>query len=217
VQSLAIREAPQLGRAGGYHPVTPRVFWNLAGRAGRPGYDREGQVLLFEPTLGLDKIKYVLGDYLNTELTANAPVRSALADSIEEIAQEMRNGQLAIQDLVERGTFLLDWQIKTPQRHRKVAAKIAKLVYVGGSARWSRASLPRHIRRRTSSRGSPAGEGFRPVGASQWANHGEALFAVSPIKAGTAGTRFAAGLGSRPNCTYGDEGYARGTWRRRQI
>ena len=99
VQSLAIREAPQLGRPGGYHPVTPRVFWNLAGRAGRPGYDREGQVLLFEPTLGLDKIHYVLGDYLNTELTATAPVRSALADSIEEIAQEIRRGQLAIQDL----------------------------------------------------------------------------------------------------------------------
>jgi superfamily II DNA/RNA helicase len=99
VQSLALREAPQPGRAGGYQPVTPRVFWNLAGRAGRPGHDREGQVILFEPTVGLDKISYVLGDYLNAELTANVPVRGALAESIEEIAQEIRDDQLTMQDL----------------------------------------------------------------------------------------------------------------------
>ena len=99
VQSLAIREAPQKGRAGKYQPVTPRVFWNLAGRAGRPGFDREGHVILFEPTLGLDKIKYVLGDYFNPELTASEPVRSALADSIEEIAGEIQAGDLKMKDL----------------------------------------------------------------------------------------------------------------------
>jgi superfamily II DNA/RNA helicase len=99
VQSLAIREAPQLGRPAGYQPVTPRVFWNLAGRAGRPGYDREGQVLLFEPTIGLDKIVYALGDYFNSELTAVQPVRSALADSIQEIAKEVQQGGFSLGDL----------------------------------------------------------------------------------------------------------------------
>jgi hypothetical protein len=99
VQSLAIREAPQEGRAGRYQPVTPRVFWNLAGRAGRPGHDREGQVLLFEPTIGLDKISYVLGDYFNPELTAVQPVRSALAESIKEIANEVQIGSFEMKDL----------------------------------------------------------------------------------------------------------------------
>ncbi|MBZ5532163.1 MAG: DEAD/DEAH box helicase [Acidobacteriia bacterium] len=99
VQSLALREAPQRGRAGRYHPVTPRVFWNLAGRAGRPGHDREGQVLMFEPSIGFDKIKYVLGDYFNDELTVAQPVRSALADSIEEIVNEVRTGVLNLEEL----------------------------------------------------------------------------------------------------------------------
>lgn len=49
VQSLAIREAPELGRPARFHPVTPRTFWNIAGRAGRPGFDKEGQVILFSP------------------------------------------------------------------------------------------------------------------------------------------------------------------------
>ena len=53
VQSLALREPPEKGRPARYNPVTPRVFWNIAGRAGRPGHDREGQVILFEPSLGL--------------------------------------------------------------------------------------------------------------------------------------------------------------------
>src|SRR5262249_34936864 len=65
VQALALREAPEKGRGARYHPVTPRSFWNIAGRAGRPGVDREGQAILFEPTLGLDKVNAVLDPYLD--------------------------------------------------------------------------------------------------------------------------------------------------------
>jgi replicative superfamily II helicase len=99
VQSLALREAPEKGRPTRYHPVTPRIFWNIAGRAGRPGHDKEGQVLLFEPTLGLDKIAYVLGDYMNPQLSSINPVRSALADSICEIQEAIESKDLSSSDI----------------------------------------------------------------------------------------------------------------------
>ncbi len=44
VQSLALREPPEAGRPSRYSPVTPRTFWNIAGRAGRPGFDSEGKL-----------------------------------------------------------------------------------------------------------------------------------------------------------------------------
>lgn len=102
VQSLALREPPQKGRPARYHPVTPRVFWNIAGRAGRPGFDKEGQVILFEPSLGLDKITYVVGDYLNPKLSATEPVRSAFVDAIEEVAKSIETGDLSSADLEDR-------------------------------------------------------------------------------------------------------------------
>ncbi|MFN8007525.1 MAG: DEAD/DEAH box helicase [Terriglobia bacterium] len=99
VQSLALREAPEKGRPAKYHPVTPRVFWNIAGRAGRPGYDREGQVLLFEPSLGLEKIKWVLKDYLDPTITAISPVRSALEETIRDISTAVSHGEISFEDL----------------------------------------------------------------------------------------------------------------------
>ncbi len=110
VQALAIREAPEKGKPARYHPVTPRVFWNIAGRAGRPGHDPEGQVILFEPSLGLDKISYVLGDYLNPQLSSIKPVRSALADTISEVEAAVSNDELTLQELQE---------IKLPERASK--------------------------------------------------------------------------------------------------
>ena len=94
VQSLALRDAPARGRPARYSPVTPRVFWNIAGRAGRPGMDREGQVILFEPSLGLSRIEYVLGDYLNPDMTSIAPVTSALATGLKALAANLASGEL---------------------------------------------------------------------------------------------------------------------------
>lgn len=93
VQSIALREPPEKGRPSRYHMVTPRSFWNIAGRAGRPGYDREGQAILFELSLGLDKVNAVLENYLNPDLSAIDPVRSALGQSISLIAKGMSNGE----------------------------------------------------------------------------------------------------------------------------
>ncbi|MCY3814372.1 MAG: DEAD/DEAH box helicase [Gammaproteobacteria bacterium] len=94
VQSLSLRGPPVKGRPASYSPVTPRVFWNIAGRAGRPGTDREGQVILFEPSLGLDRIDYVLGDYLNPDLGSISPVTSALGAGLSGIVADLASGEL---------------------------------------------------------------------------------------------------------------------------
>ena len=99
VQSLALREAPAKGRPTTYHLVTPRVFWNIAGRAGRPGFDREGQVILYEPTLGLDKVAAVLDDYLDPSMTAIAPVASAFASGLRRINADIASGTISRSDL----------------------------------------------------------------------------------------------------------------------
>ncbi|HEY4277840.1 MAG TPA: DEAD/DEAH box helicase [Conexibacter sp.] len=95
VQSLVVREAP--GQASDWRIVTPRTFWNIAGRAGRAGYDYEGQVVLYGPSLNLDKVEAVLDPYLESNPAAIAPVRSALAEGI-----------LRLRDLVERRVLTID-------------------------------------------------------------------------------------------------------------
>ena len=94
VQSLALREAPMKGQPTRYSPVTPRVFWNIAGRAGRPGMDREGQVILFEPSIGLNRVKYILSDYLNPDLTSIDPVTSALATGLKALVADVASGEI---------------------------------------------------------------------------------------------------------------------------
>lgn len=99
VQSLALKEAPQLGVSPKYRPITPRTFWNIAGRAGRPGFDKEGQVILFEPSLGLERINAVLDSYLNPNLKDIAPVKSALSNSLIELYESVQSGQIDPNDL----------------------------------------------------------------------------------------------------------------------
>lgn len=99
VESLAIRGAPEKGRPARYHPVTPRSFWNIAGRAGRPGVDNEGQAILFEPSLGLDKITYILGAYLDPSINSLEPVRSALGTALAEIKSNADDGKLDLSAL----------------------------------------------------------------------------------------------------------------------
>lgn len=99
VQSLALKGAPEKNQPVRYSPVTPRSFWNIAGRAGRPGHDREGQVILFEPSLGLEKINAVIGDYLDSSLNGVKPVSSALANSLNELSETIEGGNFTIKDV----------------------------------------------------------------------------------------------------------------------
>lgn len=99
VQSLVLREPPEKGRPSKYHTITPRTFWNIAGRAGRPGFDREGQVILFEPSLGTDKVDLVLSNYLDTSLGGVAPVKSALASCLKDINAGIETGDITRSDL----------------------------------------------------------------------------------------------------------------------
>ena len=56
--------------------------------------DREGQVILFEPSLGLSRVEYVLGDYLNPDFGSIAPVTSALGAGLKAIVSGLRSGEL---------------------------------------------------------------------------------------------------------------------------
>lgn len=99
VQSLALKGAPEKGKPIRYSPVTPRSFWNIAGRAGRPGYDREGQAILFEPSLGLERINAVIESYLDSSINGVQPVGSALAESLSELAHSLQLGELTLDDV----------------------------------------------------------------------------------------------------------------------
>ncbi|HWO16632.1 MAG TPA: DEAD/DEAH box helicase [Solirubrobacterales bacterium] len=100
VQTLAIRNPSfEHGVRMSFRAVTPRAFWNIAGRAGRPGYDHEGQVILFEPGLRLEHAGGDLDPYTNPRISDIPPVRSALAAGIREIRAEMEAGDLSLEML----------------------------------------------------------------------------------------------------------------------
>lgn len=99
VQSLSLRPAPVQGRPVRYQPVTPRTFWNIAGRAGRPGFDKEGQVILFEPSLGLQRIGALVSDYMKSGLSDANPVTSALAAALKELVGEIRARRVTLDQI----------------------------------------------------------------------------------------------------------------------
>ncbi|MDD5186816.1 MAG: DEAD/DEAH box helicase [Methanoregula sp.] len=99
IQSLSLREAPEKGQPARYHIISPRTFWNIAGRAGRPGSDQEGQVILFEPSLGIEVIEEIINPYLNPSLNRVEPVNSALAGSIKEIIDGIKTKNFNLADI----------------------------------------------------------------------------------------------------------------------
>jgi len=122
VQSLALREPPESGRPSRYSPVTPRTFWNIAGRAGRPGFDAEGQVILYEPSLGLDKINAVVDPYLKPEMASLAPVKSALATAFKEIQEDLKRNTYSATQLED---------IKLPDNMSRSAKGAINLLRIG--------------------------------------------------------------------------------------
>ncbi|MBS1844560.1 MAG: DEAD/DEAH box helicase [Actinobacteria bacterium] len=95
VETLAIREPTfEVGVRPTYRAVTPRTFWNIAGRAGRPGYDHEGQVILFDPALRIEHAGGSIEPYTNPSIIDIPPVRSALASGLSEIYDEVSEGDL---------------------------------------------------------------------------------------------------------------------------
>jgi DEAD/DEAH box helicase/Helicase conserved C-terminal domain len=100
VQALSVREGiPEPGQAPSYRLVTPRTFWNIAGRAGRPGFDREGQVILFEASLGLERVEAVIDPYVNPDIKSLEPVRSSLASGLIDITARIESGELDPDDI----------------------------------------------------------------------------------------------------------------------
>jgi len=106
VQSLVNKETSfQKGAPVRYHPVSPRTFWNIAGRAGRPGFDKEGQVILYEESLGASKVNLVMADYLNPDPKNINPVKSALYESLIELSDTITAKNITLNQL---NTIALD-------------------------------------------------------------------------------------------------------------
>lgn len=102
VQSLSI-PAPtfETGKPLSHRVFTPRKFWNIAGRAGRPGYDHEGQVILYEPSLGLEKVNATIEPYIRPNLRDIPPVTSALAEGLASLRKSVNEGLVSLADLDE--------------------------------------------------------------------------------------------------------------------
>jgi superfamily II DNA/RNA helicase len=102
VESLAT-QAPTFepGKPMSYRVFTPRKFWNIAGRAGRPGSDHEGQVILYEPSLSLERVGATIDPYIKPDLRDIPPVTSALADGVHTMFSATAAGELALEDLEE--------------------------------------------------------------------------------------------------------------------
>lgn len=91
VESLIIGRSCQL---------SPRELWNIAGRAGRFGVDSEGHCILYSPSSYKNKLKnYKLSDYLDIKLDSIPPVKSAFAESLNDLVEALNSGKLIDSDL----------------------------------------------------------------------------------------------------------------------
>lgn len=103
VQSLTIKSPTfEAGKPMSWRVFTPRKFWNIAGRAGRPGADHEGQVILYESSLGLEHVDQLVDPYTEPDIRDIPPVTSALASGISEIREQIDNGTINLDDFDAR-------------------------------------------------------------------------------------------------------------------
>jgi len=99
VQSLAVKDPTfETGRQMSWRVFTPRKFWNIAGRAGRPGSDHEGQVILYEPSLMLEHAGSI-DPYLQPGIREIPPVTSALAGGLSDLRAQVQTGEVSLADL----------------------------------------------------------------------------------------------------------------------
>jgi hypothetical protein len=115
VQALATQDPSfETGKPMTWRIFTPRKFWNIAGRAGRPGSDHEGQVILYEDSLKLEHVGSI-EPYLHPAIRDIPPVSSALATGIKEIRAQIGRQEFSLEQL--RDPHL---SAKLPKRARGV-------------------------------------------------------------------------------------------------
>ncbi|HEY2642138.1 MAG TPA: helicase-related protein, partial [Galbitalea sp.] len=103
VQSLTMKDPTfEVGKPMSWRVFTPRKFWNIAGRAGRPGFDHEGQVILYEASLGLERVDALIDPYTKPDIRQIPPVTSALATGLEALHEEVTAGTLELGALESR-------------------------------------------------------------------------------------------------------------------
>jgi superfamily II DNA/RNA helicase len=122
VQSLATPDPSfEVGKPMSWRVFTPRKFWNIAGRAGRPGADHEGQVILYEASLKLDKVGSI-DPYTRAGILEIPPVTSALATGLHDVRKGIESGEFTLEDLGAE---------ELPSRLPKRARGLVNLVRVG--------------------------------------------------------------------------------------
>lgn len=101
VQALAT-QAPTFepGVPMSWRIFTPRKFWNIAGRAGRAGFDHQGQVILFEPSLHAEHVDSI-DPYLEPNIEKIPPLTSALADGLSSMRQAVQDKELSLDDIAK--------------------------------------------------------------------------------------------------------------------
>lgn len=99
VQALATQDPSfETGKPMSWRVFTPRKFWNIAGRAGRPGSDHEGQVILYEESLKLEHVGPI-EPYLRPGIRDIPPVASALATGLREMREQVASKEFSLEDL----------------------------------------------------------------------------------------------------------------------
>jgi superfamily II DNA/RNA helicase len=123
VQSLTMKNPTfEVGKPMSWRVFTPRKFWNIAGRAGRPGFDHEGQVILYEASLGLERVDALIDPYTEPDIRQIPPVTSALATGLATIREEVAAGTLELGALESR---------ELPDGVSKSAQGVVNLLRVG--------------------------------------------------------------------------------------
>lgn len=79
-----------------FQPLSTNTVWQRAGRAGRPGLDTEGEVLLFAPTWDRCAASYEKGVFedINSQLRANANLAEQI---LTEVASGFANNRTQVQ------------------------------------------------------------------------------------------------------------------------
>ncbi|ATB48421.1 DEAD/DEAH box helicase [Corallococcus macrosporus] len=82
------------------YEISPRVLWNIAGRAGRFGVDAEGYCILFRPSAWKHRLsEFSFDQYFPEKLRDMPPVRSALGTAMSQLRQAVNKGGLNLESL----------------------------------------------------------------------------------------------------------------------
>lgn len=117
---------------------------------------------------------------------------------------------------VERAVLFLDRSLEAAQRRREMATSVATTVRAREGPQGSCPQVQGHFLGRASLERRPPGPRLRPARAPEHPGHGAALQRLGAIAPGAPGERFTGGVEPRSGGAPRDEGYTRGTRKKRE-